>query len=82
MIAVTDTIVSDANPQAAQELITKLNATTMSVITPTGVGVTSEWDDMFAWEHVLTANPDSSGSTSLAIAEALAHATGQHVDRV
>lgn len=79
VVAITDTIVSDAD--GAGELIASLDAPTMSVVTPVGVGVTGEWREAFAWQAAFTADSGSAGSTSLAIAGAIAHATGQEVKR-
>lgn len=81
VIAITDTVVADADAGVAADLVAQLNAPTQTVITPTGVGVTPDWQDAFPWEHRADADAGSAGSTSLAIAEALAHATGQSVRR-
>ena len=74
VIAITDT-------DAAADLIAQLNAPTLTVITPTDVDITQNWHAMFPWEHRAEADAGSAGSTSLAMAEALAHATGQSVRR-
>ncbi|WP_314096182.1 vWA domain-containing protein [Microbacterium foliorum] len=81
IIAITDTVVDDADGASIGVLVERLHAGTMTVITPSGTGVGSGWRDAFAWETELSADPGSAGSTSLAIAEALAHATGQAVER-
>ncbi|WP_203750371.1 VWA domain-containing protein [Cellulomonas chitinilytica] len=81
VIAITDTMVGDADPDAAAEAAARLDAITMTTITPSGVAVTPGWRDAFPWAHHVDADADSAGSTSLAIAEALAHATGQRVVR-
>jgi Mg-chelatase subunit ChlD len=81
VIAITDTLVSDANSNTSAELAAQLNAATMTTITPSGSEITRDWHDAFPWEHRVDADADSAGSTSLAIANALAHATGQSVER-
>lgn len=81
LVSVTDTLVSDADEDAVADAVARLHATTATVITPTGVGVMREWRQAFSWEHAIQADPGSAGSTSLAVADALAHATGQQVQR-
>lgn len=81
VIAITDTLIGDANSDAAAELTARLNAATMTTITPSGVRVAGDWHEAFPWEHQVDADAGSSGSTSLAIANALAHAIGQTVVR-
>ncbi|QHC57510.1 vWA domain-containing protein [Rathayibacter sp. VKM Ac-2760] len=79
LIIVTDTIVEDADATSIEEAVQALDATTMTVITPAGVGVTEPWQNAFPWEHTESADPGSAGSTSLALGRALAHATGQSI---
>lgn len=81
VIAITDTEVTDADTDAAADFIARLNAPTLTVITPTDVDITPDWHAMFPWEHRAEADAGSAGSTSLSMAEALAHATGQSVSR-
>jgi hypothetical protein len=78
LVAVTDTMIGDADPDIIGHLITDLGATTMSVITPTGVQ--GSWRDAFGWEIELKADPDSADQTALAVGEAFAHATGQRLE--
>lgn len=81
VIAVTDTQVSDLDAGVITGDLAALHAMTASLITPTGVGVEPEWRKVLGWAKELVADPGSAGSTSLALAEALAHATGQRVER-
>lgn len=78
LVAVTDTLVGDANPDAIAALVERLGATTMSVITPTGVE--DSWRNAFGWQIELQADPDSGNQTALAVGEAFAHATGQRLE--
>ncbi|WP_454167864.1 hypothetical protein [Microbacterium lacticum] len=41
VIAITDTVIADTDADAVADLVAQLNAPTLTVITPTGVGVTS-----------------------------------------
>lgn len=81
LIIVTDTEVSDAHQQQTDVLARNANAATMSVILPHGMTITDEWSTAFAWEQELTADPDAPDEIALAIAEAIAHATGQTLER-
>lgn len=78
LIAVTDTMIGDADHDAIEALVAGLGATTMSVITPTGVE--APWRDAFGWELELKADADSVNQTALAVGEAFAHATGQRLE--
>jgi len=81
LIVVTDTMVDDALPSTLDVLTVRLGVQTMSTIIPVGVPRTAEWDFAFPYSAVLTARTDSVDSVSIAIAEAIAHATGQKVER-
>lgn len=78
LIAVTDTRISDANPTPIRQLVRDLGASTMSVITPTGIE--DSWRDAFPWEIELDAAADNADQTALAVGEAFAHATGQRLE--
>lgn len=82
VVAITDTIVDDARPGAADALLSALTADTMTVVLPDGAHVAGDWGEMFPWEKVLTADPGSVDETTLALAHALAHATGQDLEEV
>lgn len=81
IIVLTDTLVTDAVPAQVDPLLTALNATTMSVITPAGVDAIASWRESFLWEAEFHADADNPQQTALAVANALAHATGQRLDR-
>ncbi|WP_158630655.1 VWA domain-containing protein [Nocardioides daphniae] len=78
LVAVTDTMIGDADPDAIGDLVHGLGATTMSVITPTGVE--GDWRDAFGWELEINADAGSVDQTALAVGEAFAHATGQRLE--
>ena len=78
LVAVTDTMISDADPDVIEGLVTSLGATTMSVVTPTGVE--RPWRGAFGWELELKADADSADQIALAVGRAFAHATGQNLE--
>lgn len=80
VIAVTDTIVDDADPSAVTELTRKLNVTTMTTLLPSEGNVMDTWESAFGWSLVLHADADSPDQTALAIGKALSHATGQKLE--
>lgn len=80
VIAVTDTMVVDADPAATAALLKRANAQTMSAITPDGTGVAPQWQEAFPWQQSLQADPGATDEIALAIAEAIAHATGQELE--
>ncbi len=80
VIAVTDTIVDDADPSAVAELTRKLNVTTMTTLLPSNGDVQDTWENAFGWSVVLQADADSPDQTALAIGKALSHATGQKLE--
>jgi hypothetical protein len=82
VIAVTDTIVEDANTDAIADLVSDLNATSMTTIVPSGLDVRADWEQAFPWGLVLEADPASAEDTALAVGRALAHATGQDLEEV
>lgn len=78
LVAVTDTMIGDADPDVIGDLVADLGATTMSVITP--IGVEADWRDAFGWQIELEADADSADQTALAVGEAFAHATSQRLE--
>lgn len=82
LIAVTDTAVYDLDAATVEPLVRALNVISMSLIAPEGVKVEREWSQLFGYEHVVRASSDSARQTSLAVAEAVAHATGQTLRKV
>lgn len=80
IVVVTDTDVSDAIPSEAAALAKELGATTMTTLLPSDKRVSDEWSDAFAWGQVITSDPRSVEETGLALAHAIAHATGQTVE--
>jgi hypothetical protein len=82
VIVVTDTVTTDVGNGAAIDLLlADLNVVSMSVITPTWVGVESNWRDTFPWAAEFTADSDDPDDIALAIGQALAHATGQKLEK-
>ncbi|WP_162239012.1 MULTISPECIES: VWA domain-containing protein [unclassified Rathayibacter] len=81
VIAVTDTIVGDADAARLGELVSRLGATTASVIVPSGVAVDPAWEAALDWEAEFSADALSADATGLAVADALSHATGQTLER-
>jgi hypothetical protein len=82
LIAVTDTAVYDLDAATVEPLVRALNVISMSLIAPEEVKVEREWSQLFGYEHVVRASSDSARQTSLAVAEAVAHATGQTLRKV
>jgi hypothetical protein len=82
LIAVTDTAVYDLDAATVEPLVRALNVISMSLIAPEGVKVEREWSQLFGYEYVVRASSDSARQTSLAVAEAVAHATGQALRKV
>lgn len=82
LVAVTDTVVYDLDPVVVDRLVRALNVTSMSLIVPVGMGVDPAWSQVFGYEHVVHARSGSSRQTSLAVAESVAHATGQALGKV
>lgn len=80
IIAVTDTIVDDADASAVNDLTRKLNTTTMTTLLPSDGNVQDTWESAFGWSLVLHADTDSPDQTALAIGKALSHATGQKLE--
>jgi len=78
LVAVTDTLVPDADAASVDSLVADLGAATMSVITPTGVR--RPWRAAFGWEIELEADAESADQTALAVGKAFAHATGQRLE--
>jgi len=81
VIVVTDTQVSDPSPSAVQAITSEMNVTSMSVIIPTKEKVQQRWDEAFAWEAVFKAHPSDSDEIAVAVGKAVAHATGQSLER-
>jgi len=81
LVVVTDTAISDADAAPINALIKHANVATMSVITPKGVQVESAWQSIFGWEAEFQAAPDQSDQIAVAVGQALAHATGQRLER-
>lgn len=81
LIVLSDTLVDDATPQAAAHTAAALNATTMTLMVPDGTDPTPQWSQAFAWEQVISVDPGSLDQTGVAVAQALAHATGQTVTK-
>jgi len=81
LIVLTDTLVDDATPEAVNPLIAGLNVTTMSVITPTGVDISQPWQVSFPWEAAFEAGSGDVRQTAVAVGNALAHATGQRLEK-
>ncbi len=82
VIALTDTIVTDAEPQSVAELMRSLQGETLTVVLPDQAGVTDPWQDAFGWGQVVRADPGSVDETGVALATALAFATRQHIEEV
>lgn len=83
LIVVTDTKISSAIDQTVvDELIGKLNATTMSVVTPSDNKPRAEWRQAFPWEAQFTADADDADQIAVAMGNALAHATNQRFKRL
>ena len=80
VIAVTDTIVDDADASAVTELTRKLKVTTMTTPLPSDGNVQDTWESAFGWSLVMHADADSPDQTALAIGKALSHATGQKLE--
>jgi Mg-chelatase subunit ChlD len=84
LVVLTDTIVSDLDSQSTSDvdqLVDDLDAFSMTVIVPDGVDVTSQWHESFPWALELEAGLGSSNETALAIGSAMAHATGQRLEK-
>lgn len=81
LIVVTDTEVGDADPAVVDPIVAALRVTTATLVRPDDVAVTPQWAATFGYELELTADQNSTESTSLAMATAIAHATGQRLDR-
>lgn len=79
LIMVTDTHIQDHDPARVDELIRGVNAVSLSTIIPEGVNISSQWQEVFSWGEVFSADPGSSHDVALAIGEALAHATSQRL---
>jgi len=80
LVVVTDTLIMDGgDPAALQDYTKQLNVVTMSVITPSGIGISPDWQQAFSWEAEFHANPDNATDIALAVGQALAHATGQQL---
>jgi hypothetical protein len=82
LVAVSDTAVYDPDTAAVEPLVCALNVTSMSLIVPDGVKVHWEWGQLFRYQHVVRASSHLASQTSLAVAEAVAHATGQTLRKV
>jgi|GEM_PF-6242194 len=82
VVVVTDTLVVDADRAAIDTEMRRLGADTMTLIVPQGGQVIADWARAFSYEQVVTADSTSPGKTSLAIAHAIAHATGQGIQTV
>lgn len=80
-IVVTDTQVTDLEPGRVENLMKQLGASSMSLIVPSGVDVDSNWEQVFAWQEVFRAEPDSVDQVAVAVGKALAHTTGQRLVR-
>ena len=82
LVVVTDTEIADGgDTNAIQSFVKQLDAPTMSVITPNGIGVQAGWKTAFPWEAEFHADPDNADDIALAVGQALAHATGQELER-
>lgn len=82
LIVVTDTEVQDPDPTSIDPLVADLHVTSMTVVVPTGVDVTDAWSEVFPYENVVTADNGDAGDTSLAMARAIANATGQQLVKI
>jgi len=80
IVAITDTLVADTQSPDVARLLRDLNVTSMSVILPAGVVVNDGWADAFNWEAEFHTRSDDTASIALAVGQALAHATGQHLE--
>jgi hypothetical protein len=82
LVAVSDTAVYDPDTAVVEPLVRALNVMSMSLIVPDGVKVHRKWGQLFGYEHVVRASSHSASQTSLAVAEAVAHPTGQTLGKV
>lgn len=81
LVVVSDTVVSDLDRTAVDRQVRQLDAATMTLIVPEGVRPTRDWASVFDYEQVLASSPEASGEIALAIGRAIAHATGQALQR-
>ncbi|WP_347351350.1 VWA domain-containing protein [Intrasporangium sp.] len=82
LIAVTDTLVTDADPHPIASLTNHLGIATMTLVLPNGLGTSPAWESAFSYEQVVTADSSNPDSIALAFAAAAAHATGQTLQLV
>lgn len=82
VIALTDTIVTDADPGPVAELTRSLGGDTLTVVLPEQARITDPWRQAFPWGQVVRADPGSVDETGVALATALAFATRQHIEKV
>lgn len=80
LVFITDTEATDLNPTELDPTLRDLGASTLSVITPTGIDVNRNWTNALGWGPVFTADPNDADQIALAVGQSFAHATGQNLE--
>jgi hypothetical protein len=77
LIALTDTMIDNAEESKVGAYLGQLGVSTVSVVEPAGLGVSSPWGAAFPGTAAFEAATADADATAVAVGQALAHATGQ-----
>lgn len=79
IVVLTDTAIADPDVSQIGGILTAMNVTSVSVILPTGMQVEQYWAKTFPTEAEFWAHSTNTQEIAVAVGEALAHGTGQHL---